>query len=80
MKNTPYALIIERDAGGYYGFCPQLHGSYTVGLTYQETLKKLKDNVRLHLAAMPGKRHDKTRAPMFVDMTWEQLIRNNVQG
>ena len=76
MRNHAFALIIERDAGGYYGFCPQLRGSYTVGLTYDDALNKLKNNVFLYLATMPGRRRRNARPPVFVGMTWEQLTRD----
>jgi predicted RNase H-like HicB family nuclease len=76
MKNRAIELIIERDLGGYYGFCPQFRGSYTVGRTYDETLNRLKDNIQLCLSSGRGRHHPKAPTPEFVGMTWEQLIRS----
>ena len=76
MKNRAFALIIERDLGGYYGFCPRLKGSYTMGRTYEETLNKLKNNVLLHLASRRCRRREKIPPPEFIGMTWEQLIKS----
>jgi predicted RNase H-like HicB family nuclease len=43
------SVVIERDADGYYAFCPQLQGCFTQGETYEEVLANIQDVVRLHI-------------------------------
>jgi len=49
MKNYRFSVVIERDAEGYYAFCPELQGCYTQGDTYEEALANIKDAIRLHV-------------------------------
>jgi predicted RNase H-like HicB family nuclease len=42
-------VVIEKDAEGYFAFCPELQGCYTQGDSYEEVLENLKDAIRLHL-------------------------------
>jgi len=49
MKNYRFSVVIERDAEGYYVFCPELQGCYTQGDTYEEALENIKDAIRLHV-------------------------------
>ena len=48
-NNYKVSVVIERDKNGYYAYCPQLQGCYTQGDTYEETIKNIKDAVRLHI-------------------------------
>ena len=43
------SVVIEKDAEGYFAFCPELQGCYTQGDSYEEVLDNLKDAIRLHL-------------------------------
>jgi predicted RNase H-like HicB family nuclease len=43
------SVVIEKDAEGYFAFCPELQGCYTQGDSYEEVLENLKDAIRLHL-------------------------------
>ena len=49
MKNYRFFVVIEKDADGYFAFCPELQGCYTQGDSYEETLENIKDAIRLHL-------------------------------
>jgi len=49
MKNYRFSVVIERDEGGYYAFCPELQGCYTQGDAYEEALANIKDAIRLHV-------------------------------
>lgn len=49
MKGYRFSVIIEKDADGYYAFCPEFQGCYTQGDTYEEALANIKDAIRLHL-------------------------------
>lgn len=44
-----FTIIIEKDADGYYAYCPQLQGCYSQGETYEEALKNIKDAIQLHI-------------------------------
>jgi predicted RNase H-like HicB family nuclease len=43
------AAVIEKDADGYFAWCPELQGCYTSGDTYEEALSNLKDAIVLHV-------------------------------
>ncbi len=49
MKTYHFAAVIEKDADGYYAFCPELQGCYTSGETYEQARDNLTDAIRLHL-------------------------------
>jgi predicted RNase H-like HicB family nuclease len=42
-------VVVEKDADGYYAFCPSLQGCYTQGDTYEEVMKNLIDVIKLHI-------------------------------
>jgi predicted RNase H-like HicB family nuclease len=49
MKAYRLAAVIEKDADGYFAFCPDLQGCYTQGETYEEALDSLREAVALHI-------------------------------
>jgi len=49
MTTFRFAAIIEKDADGYYAFCPDLQGCYTQGDTCEEALANLREAVELHV-------------------------------
>lgn len=49
MPNYRLTVIIEKDADGYFAFCPELQGCYTQGDTYEEAMENIKDAMRLHI-------------------------------
>jgi len=49
MKRYRVSVVIEKDADGYFAFCPELSGCYTQGDSYEEVLENIKDAIRLHL-------------------------------
>ncbi|MFA5779136.1 MAG: type II toxin-antitoxin system HicB family antitoxin [Elusimicrobiota bacterium] len=44
-----FSVVIEKDATGYFAFCPELQGCYTQGETYEEAMKNIKDAIELHV-------------------------------
>jgi predicted RNase H-like HicB family nuclease len=42
-------VVIEKDADGYYVFCPEFQGCYSQGDTYEEALENIDDTIRLHI-------------------------------
>ena len=52
MKRYQISVVIEKDADGYFAFCPELQGCqgcYTQGNSYEEVLDNIRDAVRLHI-------------------------------
>ncbi|MBI3934387.1 MAG: type II toxin-antitoxin system HicB family antitoxin [Acidobacteria bacterium] len=49
MKTYRVSMVIERDADGYYAFCPELQGCYSQGQTYEEAVNNIRDAIRLHI-------------------------------
>ncbi len=49
MSIYKFSVVIEKDADGYFAFCPELQGCYTQGDTYEEVLENIKDAIRLHI-------------------------------
>ncbi|MEW5936540.1 MAG: type II toxin-antitoxin system HicB family antitoxin [Candidatus Thermoplasmatota archaeon] len=43
------SVVIEKDADGYFAFCPELQGCYTQGDNYEEVLANIRDAIRLHI-------------------------------
>ena len=43
------SVVVEKDADGYYAFCPQLQGCYAQGDSYEEALANIKDAMQLHI-------------------------------
>jgi len=44
-----FSVVIEKDTDGYFALCPELQGCYTQGETYEETMKNIKDAIKLHI-------------------------------
>ncbi|MBM3745470.1 MAG: type II toxin-antitoxin system HicB family antitoxin [Acidobacteria bacterium] len=49
METYRFSVVIEKDADGYFAFCPELQGCYTQGSTYEEALANIRDAVQLHV-------------------------------
>ncbi len=49
MKRYRLSVVIEKDANGYFAFCPELQGCYAQGDSYEEALKNIGDAIRLHV-------------------------------
>jgi len=49
MQNYRLSVIVEKDADGYFAFCPELQGCYTQGESYEEAFENIKDAIRLHI-------------------------------
>jgi predicted RNase H-like HicB family nuclease len=49
LRKYKLSVVIEKDANGYFAYCPELQGCYTQGETYEEVLGNIKDAIKLHL-------------------------------
>jgi predicted RNase H-like HicB family nuclease len=47
-----FSVIIERDAAGYYAYCPDLPGCQTQGDSMEEALVNIKEAISLYLETL----------------------------
>lgn len=52
MKSYKLNAVIEKDANGYYAFCPELEGCCTQGRTLDETMKNIREAISLYLETL----------------------------
>ena len=52
MKRYRLSVVVEKDADGYFVFCPELQGCYSKGDTYKEALETIKDAIRFHISCI----------------------------
>jgi len=52
MNMQKVSVIIEKDANGYYAFCPDLPGCQTQGDSLEETVTNIKEAVSLYLETL----------------------------
>lgn len=57
-KRYRVSVVIEKDADGYFAFCPELQGCYTQGDGYEEVLENIKDAIYLHIEDRMEDRED----------------------
>ncbi len=46
------SIVIEKDAHGYYAYCPELEGCQTQGDTLEEVLSNVKEAIELYLETL----------------------------
>ena len=44
-------IVIEKDADGYFAYCPELKGCHTQGSTYEEANLNIREAIELYLEA-----------------------------
>ena len=49
MRGYRFAIVVEQDEQGYFAYCPELHGCYTQGETFEEVIENIKDAIKLHV-------------------------------
>jgi predicted RNase H-like HicB family nuclease len=72
MKSYRFAAVIEKDADGYYAFCPELQGCYTSGETFEEARANLADAIRLNLEDRLAN-GEEIEAPESVNLTMVEV-------
>ena len=45
-------VVLEKDQEGYYGYCPQLPGCQSQGVTFEEAMQHIREAVELYLETM----------------------------
>ena len=58
MQRYRITVVIEKDADGYFAFCPELQGCYTPGDSYEEVLENIRDAIRIHIEDRRGDMED----------------------
>jgi predicted RNase H-like HicB family nuclease len=46
-------VVIEKDADGYYAYCPELPGCQTQGDTFEEVMSNIREAAELYLETLP---------------------------
>ncbi|BCX87660.1 antitoxin HicB family [Methylomarinovum tepidoasis] len=46
------SIVIEKDAHGYYAYCPELKGCHSQGDTLDEALENIKEAIALYLETL----------------------------
>lgn len=54
MKSYRFAVVVEKDKGGYYAFAPDLQGCYSQGDSDEEVIENIRDAIRLHIEDLLG--------------------------
>lgn len=67
-KKHHFTVVIEKDAHGYFAYCPHLQGCYTQGETYEEALKNIEDAIRLHIEDRKSQ-HEGWNEPGLINVT-----------
>jgi predicted RNase H-like HicB family nuclease len=49
MEKHLFEVVVEKDADGYFAYCPSLQGCYTQGRTYEEAIENIKDAIHLNV-------------------------------
>lgn len=51
-------VIIEKDANGFYAWCPELKGCQSQGTTLEEAIANIKEAIELYLETLPVDQRD----------------------
>jgi predicted RNase H-like HicB family nuclease len=51
-------VIIEKDASGFYAWCPELKGCQSQGTTLEEAIVNIKEAIELYLETLPVDQRD----------------------
>ncbi len=46
------SVVIEKDANGYYAYCPELEGCQTQGDSVEEAMANIKEAIELYLETL----------------------------
>ena len=46
-------VVIEKDADGYYAYCPELPGCQSQGDTFEEIMANIREAAELYLGTLP---------------------------
>ena len=52
------SVIIEKEQGGFYAWCPELRGCQSQGDSLEEAINNIKEAIELYLETLPEDRRD----------------------
>jgi predicted RNase H-like HicB family nuclease len=52
------SVVIEKDAKGFYAWCPELKGCHSQGSTLEEVIANIKEAIELYLETLPVDERD----------------------
>jgi predicted RNase H-like HicB family nuclease len=52
------SVVIEKDANGFYAWCPELKGCHSQGSTLEEVIANIKEAIELYLETLPVDERD----------------------
>jgi len=68
MKKYQIQVVIEQDEDGkYVASCPALEGCYTQGDTFEESIKNIKDVIKMCLEELREEKH-------YIKLDYPQVI------
>ena len=51
-QNQKISVVIEKDAEGYYAYCPELSGCQSQGDTFEDVLANIREAAELYLETL----------------------------
>lgn len=52
------SVVIEKDAAGYYAYCPELSGCQSQGDTFEEVMANIREAAELYLETLTGEERE----------------------
>jgi predicted RNase H-like HicB family nuclease len=52
------SVVIEKDANGYYAWCPELKGCQSQGASLEEALANIREAIELYVETLPPEERD----------------------
>ena len=47
------SIVIEKDEGGYYAYCPELEGCHSQGDSLERVIANIREAIELYLETLP---------------------------
>ncbi|BAU14639.1 hypothetical protein LEP3755_51900 [Leptolyngbya sp. NIES-3755] len=67
-------VVIEKDADGYYAYCPALKGCQTQGDTLEEVQANIKEAIELYLSTLSEEEKQALQKQEVLTMTLEMQV------
>ncbi len=67
-------VVIEKDADGYYAYCPELPGCQTQGDTFEKVMANIKEAAELYIETLPKKEQRSLARKQIVTTAMEVSI------
>jgi predicted RNase H-like HicB family nuclease len=67
-------VVIEKDAHGYYAYCPELPGCQTQGVTFEKVLANIQEAAELYVETLPAKERKNIARKQIVTTALEVAV------